>query len=227
MEFENSLAPAVVIFGGSFNPFHSMHLQIALSVLVQVNASKVLLITCARPVHRDDLLLDAELRHEMVAAAVAGYPQLEACRIEIDREGDSNSVDTVKQIRQLYGAEAQLYFVIGTDHVEGIKNWPGAETIFEECTLLLSPRGSTWSDQLDAWRSQLPEHVRFEPIKLDSTNPFSSGMVRDSIRDGVDVQHLVPLDVYNLLLERGYYKPVSQPESQNDARLAASHTLEE
>ncbi len=200
----------IVIFGGSFNPFHRMHLRIALQVLKQFkNIEKVLLVTCAQPVHREDVLLDAELRHEMVTAAIADYPLLEASRIEIDRTSKSLSADTVKQVRAQYGPDVRLYFVIGTDHVFGISDWEGADTIFQECELLIAPRGAYWTDQMSQWRRVLPEHAKFTPLKLKTKKVFSSGMVRDRIKAGLKVSHLVPPAVNRILHQHGYYKNIT------------------
>lgn len=201
----------IAIFGGSFNPLQNMHKRIALEILRQFkDVDKVLLVTCAQPIHRQDVMLDAELRHEMVAAAIAEhYPRLEASRIEIDRQGYSLSSDTVKQVRAQYGPDVRLYFVIGTDHVFGISEWEGAETIFEECELLIAPRGAYWTDQISQWHKVLPAHVKFSPIKLNTKKVFSSGMVRDRIKAGLKVSHLVPPAVNRILSERGYYKQVN------------------
>ncbi|MBX9879689.1 MAG: nicotinate (nicotinamide) nucleotide adenylyltransferase [Candidatus Obscuribacterales bacterium] len=210
----------IAIFGGSFNPLQNMHKRIALQVLKQFkDIDKVLLVTCAQPVHRDDVMLAAELRHEMVAAAIAEhYPRLEACRIEIDRPGASLSADTVKQVRDLYGPDVRLYFVIGTDHVFGISEWEGADTIFQECELLIAPRGAYWTDQISQWRKVLPANVKFSPIKLNTKKVFSSGMVRDRVRAGLKVSHLVPPAVYRILSERGYYKDRGQPNHSSSTQ---------
>lgn len=201
----------IAIYGGSFNPLHAMHKRIALQVLKQFeHINKVLLVTCAQPVHREDLLLDAELRHEMVTAAVAEHPRLEPSRIEIDRQGASLSSDTVKQVREQYGPDVRLYFIIGTDHVFGINDWEGADVIFQECELLIAPRGGFWTDQVDQWRRVLPPHARFSPIKLKTKKVFSSGMVRNRIKAGLKFSHLVPPAVYRILVERGYYQDPEQ-----------------
>jgi nicotinate-nucleotide adenylyltransferase len=219
----------VAIFGGSFNPLHNMHKRIALHILRQFkDIDKVLLVTCAQPVHRQDAMLDAELRHEMVAAAIAEhYPRLEASRIEIDRQGDSLSSDTVKQVREIYGPDVRLYLVIGTDHVFGINDWEGAEVIFQECELLIAPRGAYWTDQISQWKKVLPAHAKFSPIKINTKKVFSSGMVRDRIKAELKVSHLVPPAVYRILTERGYYKDSDQHNNprpnQSEAKALEDH----
>lgn len=195
------------VFCGTFNPIHIGHLMIAEFARDQFGLEKVIVVTSPNPPHRHQDLLEAELRHELVAAACADNPFLEPSRIEIERSGPSFSVDTLRAIREREKSEdLRLNFLLGQDNLPLIKEWHDAGAIFSLCRLLIATRTSAVSKEDVA--KELPKGADFELIDFLQL-PVSSSMIRTRIRAGKTILYLVPPRVNQIIVSKGLYK--SQP----------------
>ena len=78
------------IMGGSFNPIHDRHIEIAACAKREQKLDRVIFLPAGNPPHKHDGLADAEYRYEMTRLAVSGIPGFTASRMEIDREGEAH-----------------------------------------------------------------------------------------------------------------------------------------
>src|SRR5215471_16879606 len=101
------------IFCGTFNPIHLGHLLVAESARDQFDLTKVIFVTSPRPPHRNDTLLDARERLEMVGLAVANNPAFEASAIEIERPGPSYTIVTVEQLIASHAVRDRFNLLVG------------------------------------------------------------------------------------------------------------------
>ena len=128
------------IFGGTFDPIHFGHVQVAEAVTAALHLDRMLVVVANHPWQKQDRpVTPAEDRMAMVVAALADQPDLEPSRIELDRGGPSYTVDTV---RQLLDAEpgAELFVVIGADVVAALDTWHDHERLRELVTLAVVDR---------------------------------------------------------------------------------------
>jgi nicotinate-nucleotide adenylyltransferase len=197
------------IMGGAFNPIHTRHLVVAQRAKDQFRLAKVIFVPSGMPPHKKADLLDKELRFEMVAAAVADNPDFEPSRIEIDRPGTSWTIDTLNELKKLYGPDARLNFIMGEDNIHTLKMYDRRAEFIGLCRLLVSPRGSVDPQLVQNWRQNLPE-ADLEAIDCPA-NGVSSTLIRSWIRDGMSVRYLVPSAVHQILESKGHYKPAPQP----------------
>ena len=106
--------------GGTFDPVHFGHLVAAEEALVQFNLDRVVFMPTGRPVRKTHShVSSAEDRYLMTVIATASNPDFEVSRLEIDRPGSTYTVDTMVQLREMYGPEAELFFISGADAVRG------------------------------------------------------------------------------------------------------------
>jgi nicotinate-nucleotide adenylyltransferase len=110
------------ILGGTFDPIHFGHLRTALDVRQGVGLDQVRYIPLHRAVHRDQPETPAELRMRMVQAAIAGEPSFVADDRELQRAGDSYSVDTLNSLREEFPDES-LCLLLGMDAFNGFADW--------------------------------------------------------------------------------------------------------
>ena len=117
------------IMGGTFNPVHQGHIDMAKAAAAQEKLSRVLFLPTGNPPHKREGLVDAEDRYRMAAAAIAQDDVLTPSRLEIDRTGVIYTVDTLTLLREKY-PRAQLYFIIGMDTLLELQHWRSYEQVY-------------------------------------------------------------------------------------------------
>jgi len=193
------------IMGGAFNPIHSRHLMVAQAAVDQAGIEKVLFVPSGQPPHKKAGMLDKELRFEMVAAAVADNPLFEASRLEIDRDGISWTIDTLKQLAAWHGSAVRLNFIIGEDNLEAIKNYDRRQEFLALCRLVVSPRATADASLLAHWKAEMPEADLF--ILNVPANEVSSTTIRLWLAQGKSVRYLVHEAVGKILTAKQHYLP--------------------
>ena len=192
-------APARIgIFGGTFDPIHTAHLEVAESVRQALGLDRMLLVVANQPWQKEDgrTLTAAEDRYAMVEAAVEGRPGLEPCRLEIDRGGPSYTIDTVRQLKESYPG-AELILVVGSDVVPGLTTWREEPALRDEVTLAVVGRpGVPPVVPPPGWRVV---NVPVAPFDVSSTE------LRRRLEAGGAVQGLVPEAVVRCIRQRGLY----------------------
>lgn len=208
------------LFCGTFNPIHHGHLLIAEFARTQFALEKVIFVTSATPPHRRQGLLEAADRHALVAAAVSTNQNFEASDAELNRDGPSYTVDTLEHFQGIYPG-AQLNLIIGGDNVAYIGGWHRSDDLFKLARILVAPRlryhEETTSnfvptiEKTGQLQDEIPEGARVEMIDFPGV-AFSSSLVRERIEQGKSVRYMVPREVYELLMAKGYYrKHASKP----------------
>lgn len=112
------------LIGGTFDPIHYGHLVIAEEVRAVLQLDEMMFIPTGKPPHKPKRAVTAtEHRLAMVELAIASNPYFSLSRIEIDRATPSYTVETLGQLRQQWGRNVALYFVIGWDSLEELHTW--------------------------------------------------------------------------------------------------------
>lgn len=117
----------VGIFGGTFNPPHKTHLQIATAAIKQLSLDKLLVFPCGDPPHKA-CYEDAAHRLQMTRLAFGDIAQVEVDSYEIAADGKSYTAKTLQYVKQLYPT-AQLYLIIGADSLAYLQDWYQPQTI--------------------------------------------------------------------------------------------------
>ena len=130
-------ARKIGIMGGTFNPIHNGHLIVAEDVREQCGLDRVLFIPSGQPPHKPDSgVIDSVHRYEMVRLAVKSNPYFEASRVEVDRSGLTYTINTLQELKQIYGEGTVFYFIIGADIVEELITWREHKKVFEMCDFI-------------------------------------------------------------------------------------------
>lgn len=185
------------LFGGTFDPVHNAHLDIARAARDQADLDKLLFVVAARPPHKSaGPHATPEERFAMVQLAIAGEPKFEASRVELERQGASYTADTLQTLARQYPS-AEFYLILGADSAEEFPQWRNTEAIRARAKLLIVPR---------------PGHDTVPPVIAPDahlltfdTTPLSSTEVRNRIDAGAPLRGLVPDAVEAYIHKRALY----------------------
>lgn len=194
------------IFGGTFNPPHLAHLNIAEDFFSRMSLDKLIVIPTYQPPHKQaQSLADSEDRLGM-CRLLFDREGFEVSDIEIARQGKSYTYDTLCQLEEKYEG-AELYLIIGSDMLLSFHKWYRCEDILNKCKLCVLTR----EDSVD--NTQMKEYARNvlkrgEGEIFFSTLPpyeMSSTQIRELLLSGEDASHLTGDRVYAYIKEKGLY----------------------
>jgi nicotinate-nucleotide adenylyltransferase len=117
--------------GGTFDPIHHGHLVAASEVAHIFALDEVTFVPTGQPYQKDDRkVTPAEDRYLMTVIATASNPRFSVSRVDIDRPGPTYTIDTLRDLHEANGPDADLYFITGADALENILTWHDADTLF-------------------------------------------------------------------------------------------------
>ena len=195
----------VGILGGTFDPIHTGHLILAEEARVQLRLNEVIFIPAGQPwLKAGRSIASAFHRVEMVRRAIADKPYFELCTLEVEGSGPSYTVDTLMALRELRGAEADFFFILGHDILADLPLWKEPNRLIQICHLVVAPRLSPSTD-LDALEESIPG-IKNNIIELDMpVIEISSSAIRQCLAKGLSISHLVPERVEKYIAEQKLY----------------------
>lgn len=195
------------IYGGSFDPIHVGHLVMAEMAREQCRLDKIIFIPAGSPPHKTNRkLAPPRERYDMVRLAIEDNPYFEASSMEIEREGKSFTIDTLKELRKTYSADWEFWLIIGMDSLLEIRTWHHANQIVEMCKLAVYPRRGYSIEQCDR-EAELLKYEMGTDITFVSGPliEISSTQIRELIEAGRSIRYLVPKSVQVYIQEHFLY----------------------
>lgn len=189
------------VLGGTFNPIHLGHLVLADECLHQLGLDKVVFIPTGLPPHKT---IEGDIspadRLNMVRLALEGYGRFEISTYEIDKNGFSYSVETIKHLKTKYGESAELFFLAGEDSGENLSLWKDFEEILRSTTFVVANRPDTKETTLskDRFKGNLT-HITIPDIGISST------MIRERVKLHQPIDFYLPPKVVNNIRNKGLY----------------------
>jgi len=185
----------IAIFGGTFDPVHSAHLEMARRAADQYRLDRVLFIPAGNPPHKR---ADAsfEHRYRMVELACAADPRFVASRLE-EGAGKSYSIDTIERV--MAANTGALFFIIGSDAFAEIQTWRRWEDLIRAVEFIVVARPGHEISGPPGARVH-----RLESAEL----PVSSSDIRDALARGESPAELPPAIADYIRAQRLYW-PVS------------------
>jgi nicotinate-nucleotide adenylyltransferase len=211
------------ILGGTFDPIHLGHLRSAEEICQELDLEKVCLIPSASPPHKTNEAV-TPFRHRLAMTRLAAdiSPCLEAMDLEGRRPGHSYSIETLRELRRLFGPEADIFFILGIDAFLEIRTWKEYEHLFDYAhfVIIRRPGFETESPALSRFLSGLGVGIEAETgapdlfvarsgktVRLISTTlmDISSTRIRGLVRKNRSIRFLVPNDVGIYIAKNGLY----------------------
>lgn len=195
------------ICGGTFDPIHMGHLLVADMVRCHFGLDKVLFIPSGNPPHKKaNKVSDSKHRFKMVELATKSNSFFEALPIEVDRKGYTYTVDTLKQLGEIYPEDTNLFYIIGSDVVMDLLTWRDFKRVFELTNFIsvLRPGYSRkqYDDQIEYLRSSFG--IKLETFEIPLIG-ISSTFIRRQLLQGESIKYMVPEQVEQYILYNKLY----------------------
>lgn len=211
---DESVSERIGLLGGTFDPVHYAHLAIAEEVYVALKLTRVLFVLAGQPPHKQgEIITPVQQRLAMLELAIAGNPHFALSLVDVQRDGPSYTVDTLRLLRQEWGARAEFFFIIGGDSLEDLPNWykPGEILAQTRLVALMRPGYTEISDERRArLETRLPA-LKQRLIVLEGPRmDLSSTELRQRVASGRPVKYQVPEAVEAYILRQGLYRDNGQ-----------------
>lgn len=194
--------PRVGVMGGTFDPVHHGHLVAASEVQAWFALDEVIFVPTGQPWQKADRdVSPAEDRYLMTVVATASNPKFSVSRVDIDREGPTYTIDTLRDLRAKLG-EVDLYFITGADALAAILTWRDHEELFELAHFVGCTRpGHNIDDTtLDGLPTDRISIVEIPALAISSTD------CRTRVERGEPVWYLVPDGVVQYIVKHRLYQ---------------------
>lgn len=185
--------------GGTFDPIHFGHLVAASETAHRFSLDSVIFVPTGQPWQKAASdVSPAEDRYLMTVLATAGDPRFDVSRVDIDRDGPTYTIDTLRDLREKFGPDCEFYFITGADALAQIFSWRDAGELGALATFVGVNRPG----------HDLPESAAVPAGAVIIEIPalqISSTDCRDRVRAGRPVDYLVPASVARYIAKRGLY----------------------
>ena len=206
------------IMGGTFDPIHLGHLRAAEEIYWAFGLDRIIFVPAARPPHKEEVVAASAMhRYEMVSLATVFTPYFTVSPIELQREGKSYSVETVREFQRLSGPDTNLYFVVGVDAFLEMSEWREAKELLTLTRVIVTARPGWRLDEVEHLlapeQRRLLGHPTFRYLKVSEVDPerveeapaprqvllvevvsldIASRELRQLVEEGRSIRHLVP-----------------------------------
>ncbi|MDR1213823.1 MAG: nicotinate-nucleotide adenylyltransferase [Propionibacteriaceae bacterium] len=190
------------VMGGTFDPIHHGHLVAASEVANRFGLHEVVFVPTGTPWQKSDRQVSApEDRYLMTVIATASNPTFSVSRVDIERGGQTYTVDTLSDLRAIRG-DCDLFFITGADALTQIQTWKGGDQIFGLAHFVgVSRPGSSLHDSAIA---NLPRDkttlLEVPALAISSTD------CRRRVAQGLPIWYLVPDGIVQYIAKRGLYR---------------------
>ena len=193
------------IMGGTFDPIHYGHLVTAEQAREALELDLVLFMPAGVPAFKQGKrVTDAEDRYAMTVLATAANPAFDASRFEIDRDGVTYTIDTLRALRANYPDNVKLFFITGADAILDLVTWHDAAAMAELATFIAATRPGYDIEQARqrVAASGVPFDVRYIEIPALA---ISSTNIRARVSAKKSVRYLTSESVIGYIRKNGLY----------------------
>jgi len=194
------------LFGGTFDPIHQSHVDMALRLAEELELDGVVLMPTFVPPHKiRESMAPAAQRLEMCRLAAQAHPVLQVSDLELKREGASFTVDTLTTLCE-QNPNTEWYLITGADMFVTLRTWHRFADVARMAVLCTVPREGTDTTALQEYADALAAdgfrcYVAHEPVA-----PLSSTQIRLQAMTGESLSGMVPSLVEQYIRDHGLYQ---------------------
>lgn len=196
----------IAVFGGSFNPPINSHVLLAKEIVEKCERVEKLIFVPVSTKYQKSKLVNDEHRYNMLKLICENDEKLDVSNIELMQDKQLYTIETLDLLKEQYGEEYELWFVMGTDNLKEIETWKEPERLLKEYKIIVLEREN---DKLEELIEKNKFLIKYKEslIKIEGINKIflSSTMIRDKIKNGEDVQEFIDKRVLEYIKENELY----------------------
>lgn len=195
------------IMGGTFDPIHIGHLQLAEQALTEAKLDVILFIPNHTPwMKQDRAVTTPEHRAAMVKLAIEDHPGFKLSTVEIDAGGNSYTWQTLEALKEQYPGD-KFFFILGADSLLSLEKWAHPERIFENAVILAAVRDDCDRKLLQKQKEHLTDcyHGEIRLLSMPLVD-ISSTRIREEFYSRQDIRNMVPCKVAEYIVQNRLYE---------------------
>jgi len=194
------------IVGGTFDPPHLGHLVMAEAARTQLGLKEVIFMPAAQPPHKQGVAISSLThRFAMVRHAIADHEQFTLSTFEATREGLNYTTETMRLLRQEWGNQVELFFILGLDSLIDLPKWYQPQQLIQLVNLAVIARPG-YDANMDALERRLPGITKRLVFAHAPLIGISSTDIRKRVQQGLSIRYLVPRSVETYIEQWGLYR---------------------
>lgn len=192
------------IFGGTFDPVHNGHIQLARNTLNEMHLRKIIFMPAYIPPHKHNRLITSDYhRYNMVKAAIKNEAQFDISSMEIELKGNSYTARTLTHLQETH---KKLVFIVGADSFMALDTWYRPDIIFSKAVIACACRQDVDKERLTKKAEEYRLKFSAQYHILDMANiDVSSTIIRDCIKHNKDFSSYVPKVIYDYIIQNNLY----------------------
>jgi nicotinate-nucleotide adenylyltransferase len=193
----------LAIFGGTFDPIHIAHLDVARAARRECFLDRILFVPASQPPHKPEgCVASYEHRYEMVRLACGDHPSFEPSRLEAPGREDRNyAIFTIRRVAAQLTQHDRLFFLLGADAFREVTSWYHWRRVVREVEFIVVNRPGYAVDE-----AIVPEGARIHVLRSVSS-PIASSEIRKRLETGQSVRGLLPPAVARYITRHQLYRP--------------------
>lgn len=211
-----ALRGALGVFGGTFDPIHVAHLAAAEAARDALGLRRVLFVPAARPPHKmAQPISHAADRLAMIRAAIADNEAFTVSTVELERDGPSYTIDTLRELATYDGPDTRLALILSAEAVAGFPSWRDPAGILGLAALVVVPRDGYPDPDPATLSAAIPGVIDSRVIVLDGPRmQLSASALRARARTGRSLRYLVPDAVAAYIGDHALYQDTPRDDTR-------------
>ena len=201
-------ANSIAILGGTFNPIHNAHIMMAETVYNAFHPEKVLIMPNYQTYYKQEAATDnVNYRVDMINLAIADHPYMECSDMELKRSGITYTIDTIKELKDIY-PDKKIYFIIGGDSLVWLDKWVKADELFKLTTFIAFSRHDISYDKAVSEKERILALYPYADIIVmkEEVPDISSSYIREAFKSGSSVEGMLPDSLIEYIDSNSLYK---------------------
>lgn len=194
------------IFGGTFDPIHNGHMNIAYEALYNLNLDKVIFIPSGNPPHKNPKkVTEAKFRYDMVNAVIKNEKKFEISSYEIENNDISYTYKTLQHFNEIE-PYTKWFFITGADSLIQLESWSNVKEILKYSTLIVFSRPGYTVKEIENQKNYIEEKYNTNIIFLDvPLIEISSTSIKRKLQENKNVTYLLPYEAYKIIQKYNLY----------------------